>query len=104
MMFPKKRQVLSVSDRLNVRLGSLSLKTNKTCTRFEFRMVPALLIGNFKTHRVDVEPSCPLQIVEVQFNADETRFNSAHIILSIFHLLPEHNKQMPLVTMRERSG
>jgi hypothetical protein len=47
-------------------------------------MVPDLLIGNFKTHRFDVELLCPLQIFEVAFNTDESRLNPLRKILSGF--------------------
>jgi len=47
-------------------------------------MVPDLLIGNFKTQRFDVELLCPLQILEVDFNTDESRLNPLHKILSGF--------------------
>jgi muconolactone D-isomerase len=45
-------------------------------------MVPGLLIGNFETHRFDVEFLCPLQVFEVEFNTDESRLNPLHKILS----------------------
>jgi hypothetical protein len=67
-----------------VRLSSLPLKANKTCTTIELGMVSDLLIGNIKTHGFDVELLCPLQIFEVEFNTDEWRLNPLHKILSGF--------------------
>ena len=65
-----------------IRLGPLPLKANKTCTAIEPSMVPDLLIRNFKTHRFEIELLCPLQIIEVEFNTDESRLNPLHKILS----------------------
>ncbi|MGA7314895.1 MAG: hypothetical protein WBX22_13070 [Silvibacterium sp.] len=67
-----------------VRLTPLPLKTNKTCTTIELSMVPDLLIGNFKTHRFDVELLCPVQVFEVELNTDESCLNMLHKILSGF--------------------
>jgi hypothetical protein len=47
-------------------------------------MVLDLLIGNFKTHRFDVELLCRLQIVAVEFNPGESRLDLGHKILSGF--------------------
>jgi hypothetical protein len=52
-------------------------------------MVPDLLIGNFKTHRFDVELLGSLQIFEVEFNTDESRSNPLHKILSRFDIVPQ---------------
>jgi hypothetical protein len=52
-------------------------------------MVLDLLIGNFKTHRFDVELLGSLQIFEVEFNTDESRSNPLHKILSRFDIVPQ---------------
>ena len=67
-----------------VRLSPLPLKANKTCTTIELSMVPDLLIGNFKTHRFDVELLCSIQVFEVELNTDESCLNTLRKILSGF--------------------
>jgi hypothetical protein len=58
-------------------------------------MVPDLLIGNFKTHRFDVELLCPLQIFEVEFNPDESRLNPLHKILTGFEYIAAAASENP---------
>jgi hypothetical protein len=58
-------------------------------------MVPDLLIGNFKAHRFDVELLCPLQILEVEFNTDESRLNPLHKILSGFEYSAAEASEKP---------
>src|SRR6266576_1957557 len=61
-----------------VRLSPLSLKANKISTAVEFRIVPELPIRNCKTERFLVKLLCPLQIVKVQFNTDESSVDGLH--------------------------
>jgi hypothetical protein len=61
-----------------IRLRALAFKADKTSATVKFGVMADLLIGNFETKGFNVELLCPLEVIEIEFNAHKSRLDSVH--------------------------
>src|SRR5579864_226787 len=73
---------------LRIRLHALSLQANESSAAIELRMMPGLLIRNFKPHRLDVERLRPLKVFEIKLYADESRSRLTHDSPPVSEFIP----------------